>query len=169
MKLKEEWEFVGTRFIRIPIIQNDIEVYERCCTYWDLEQNIPTLNKFSHGLIPTHILIPYNVGFFNSKPLVIHYAYHCLLLCRYHFGEGKYMNHIMKRSSTILINKRKKFTQLPHHHMLEINIGCWEHKNISFIVFLGCDESNNLFLHHHMPRVRIASWEEKIGIAFIVT
>jgi hypothetical protein len=43
------------RFIRIPIIQNDIEVYERYCTYGDLEQNIPTLNKFSHGFIPTHI------------------------------------------------------------------------------------------------------------------
>lgn len=60
-------------------------------------------------------------------------------------------------------------TQLPHHHMPQINIGCWEHKNVSFIIFLGCDESNKLFLHHHMPGVRIASWEEKIGIAFLVT
>jgi hypothetical protein len=66
------------------------------------------------------------------------------------------MNHIMKRSPIILINKRKRFhtTSTPSyarnkHWML--------HKNISFIVFLGCDESNNLFLHHHMPRVRIAS------------
>lgn len=154
------------RFIRIPIIQNDIEVYERYYALGDLEQNIPTLNKIFNGFIPTHILIPYNVGLLNSKPLVIHYAYHCLLLCRYHFGEGEYMNHIMKWWPTILINKSNIF---PHHHMPQINIGCWEHKNISFIVFLGCFESNNFFLHHHMPRVSIASWEEKIGIVFIVT
>lgn len=57
------------RCIRIPVIQNDIEVYENYYTYGDLEQNIPTLNKFSHGFIPTHILIPYNVGLLNSKPL----------------------------------------------------------------------------------------------------
>lgn len=69
MKLKEEWKFVGMRCIRIPVIQNDIEVYENYYTYGDLEQNIPTLNKFSHGFIPTHILIPYNVGLLNSKPL----------------------------------------------------------------------------------------------------
>jgi hypothetical protein len=90
----------------IHVIQNDIEVYECYCTYGDVEQNIPTLNKFSHGFIPTHILIPYNVGLLNFKLLIIHYAYHCLLLCRYHFGEGEYMNHITKRSPTILINKR---------------------------------------------------------------
>jgi hypothetical protein len=91
------------------LFKNDIEVYENYYTYGDLEQNIPTLNKFSHGFIPIHILIPFNVGLLNSKPLVIHYAYHCLLLCRYHFGEGEYMNHIMKRSPTIFINKRTFF------------------------------------------------------------
>lgn len=52
---------------------------------------------------------------------------------------------LQKDRQQFLLIREHFSTQLPHHHMPQLNTGCWEHKNISFTVFLGCDESNNLF------------------------
>jgi hypothetical protein len=105
----------------------------------------------------------------NFKLLVIHYAYSAFSYVDTTLEKENIWITLWKDLQQFLLIREHFSTQLPHHHMPQINTGCWEHKNISFIVFLGCDESNNLFLHHHMRRVRIASWEEKIGIAVIVT